>query len=841
MRKSEYEELKQLFNKHGQRIRRVDRSQSSISSQTRNTFSNNKILLSLEDYTDMFGTAEPETQGNKAMSSKALDDITAAGGYNQLQIIKVCSGSLKQFNQNYNTIIIQKRKLAAVCSRELKRSLSKTSKTNPMLKSKRINKELAQFDRKSKRTTETLLKLEERQAQAEKRRLEEIEEENRQKRKFTYLLNQTEAFAGYFLNRKTSNADLEGIKAAKRQMETTKEFDSAKKQKKENVTVEEDAEDAKAYVHVNVEQPKLLKATLKDYQLKGLNWLVNLYNQSINGILADDMGLGKTVQSIALLAYLYESKGIAGPFLVISPTTLLHNWADEFNNFLPDFKIVEYWGSIQERKDQRKKIKNCNVIITSYQLALADESYLKKIRFQYMILDEAQAIKNNTSLRWKSLLNFKTRNRLLLTGTPIQNTMTELWALLHFIMPTLFDSVTEFSEWFSKEIESKKIDEEQISRLHTILKPFMLRRHKNDVKDELGKKEIMIVYCDLSIRQQILYDEIINSRMDYENIMMHLKKVCNHPDLFEKLEPHSGLVFGLQNANGYVERRTVDKEILPNFLVIEETQQSKADEIRSYFRTKKDIQKEVEEKLFAKRLLDSMKSNKVMNEITTEIDQKRRFSEMLANRFVFRTEKCHLDFFSNTIDLDRKTNGLLSETHGTQINANDIIKTHPLNTFINDSGKLKVLNDLLAKLKKDGHRLLVYFQMTRMMDLFEEFLVEKQYSFLRLDGSSKISQRKTTVKEWQTNNSHFVFILSTRAGGVGLNLTAADTVIFYDSDWNPTVDQQAMDRVHRLGQTKDVTIYRLITRNTIEERIMEMADKKGEMQKLVIKEDVFRG
>ncbi|ORD99281.1 INO80 [Hepatospora eriocheir] len=165
----------------------------------------------------------------------------------------------------------------------------------------------------------------------------------------------------------------------------------------------------------------------------------------------------------------------------------------------------------------------------------------------------------------------------------------------------------------------------------------------------------------------------------------------------------------------------------------------------------------------------------------------------------------------------------------------------PLDTFIKDSGKLITMEKLLIELKREDHRILIYFQMTRMMDLFEGFLTEREYSYLRLDGSSKISYRKDVVEKWQNDKSIFIFILSTRAGGVGLNLTAADTVIFYDSDWNPTVDQQAMDRVHRLGQTKNVTVYKLVVKDTIEERIMEMARKKDEIQKIVIQDDVFNG
>lgn len=244
---------------------------------------------------------------------------------------------------------------------------------------------------------------------------------------------------------------------------------------------------------------------LKGYQIKGLNWLANLYEQGINGILADEMGLGKTVQSISLMAYLAETQNIWGPFLVIAPASTLHNWQQEFTKFVPNLKALPYWGNVNDRKTLRtiwnkKQIYNkdspFHVLITSYQLVVTDEKYFQRIMWQYMILDEAQAIKSSSSARWKTLLGFNCRNRLLLTGTPIQNSMQELWALLHFIMPSLFDSHEEFSEWFSKDIESHAenkdtLNEHQLKRLHMILKPFMLRRIKKNVQNELGDKVML--------------------------------------------------------------------------------------------------------------------------------------------------------------------------------------------------------------------------------------------------------------------------------------------------------------------------------------------------------------
>lgn len=315
--------------------------------------------------------------------------------------------------------------------------------------------------------------------------------------------------------------------------------------------------------------------------LLGMTWLANLYDQGISGILADEMGLGKTVQSIAFLCHIAEKYGVWGPFLVISPASTLHNWQQEMARFVPDFNVVPYWGSPNERKilrqfweqkDLHTKDASFHVVITSYQLIVSDYKYFNRIKWQYMVLDEAQAIKSATSMRWKLLLGFNCRNRLLLSGTPIQNSMAELWALLHFIMPTLFDSHDEFNEWFSKDIESHAenktgIDEKQISRLHMILKPFMLRRIKKDVENELSDKIEIMVYCPLTIRQKLLYmalkqkiriEDLLNLTRggggsstteghhvdrnftsNLMNLVMQFRKVCNHPELFERRDAKS--------------------------------------------------------------------------------------------------------------------------------------------------------------------------------------------------------------------------------------------------------------------------------------------------------------
>lgn len=231
-------------------------------------------------------------------------------------------------------------------------------------------------------------------------------------------------------------------------------------------------------------QPNIFTGMLKCYQIKGMTWLANLYDQGISGILADEMGLGKTVQSIAFLCHIAENYGVWGPFLIISPASTLHNWQQEMQRFVPDFKVIPYWGSPNERKilrqfwepkDLHTKDASFHVVITSYQLIVSDYKYFNRLKWQYMILDEAQAIKSSSSVRWKMLLGFNCRNRLLLSGTPIQNSMAELWALLHFIMPTLFDSHDEFNEWFSKDIESHAENKTGIDESKNLMNNFFFR------------------------------------------------------------------------------------------------------------------------------------------------------------------------------------------------------------------------------------------------------------------------------------------------------------------------------------------------------------------------------
>lgn len=306
--------------------------------------------------------------------------------------------------------------------------------------------------------------------------------------------------------------------------------------------------------------PRNFNGQLKEYQLKGLRWLDNLYEQGINGILADEMGLGKTVQAIALMTHVAERKGGWGPFLIIAPTTTLFNWKFECSRFSPRLKILPYWGPRKDREVLRKCLRQklfgradsaFHIVITSYSFAVKDHKYLDRVKWQYIILDEAQAIKCIRSQRWRILLSLKSRNKMLLTGTPIQNTMAELWALLHFIMPQLFDSHQEFQEWFSKDIEAHSknkgqasLNQIQLNRLHAILKPFMLRRVKKDVEKEIGKKIVREFVCEMSSRQKLLYNNIkkricLSDLMQMEENKQKNQNLMNLVMQFRKVQLYS--------------------------------------------------------------------------------------------------------------------------------------------------------------------------------------------------------------------------------------------------------------------------------------------------------------
>jgi len=762
-----------------------------------------------------------------------------------------------------------------------------------------------------------------------------------------------------------------------------------------------------------IEVPKSFMGDLKEYQLKGLRWLDNLFEQGINGILADEMGLGKTIQAIAFLAHLSEDKNNWGPFLVIAPNATLYNWQQEFNRFCPSLKVLPYWGALKERKTLRKffnssqlYVKNSafHVCITSYQLIVCDEKVFHKVNWNYMILDEAQAIKNIASQRWNTLLSFNCRNRLLLSGTPIQNSMSELWALLHFIMPNLFDSHEQFQDWFSKDIEAHsqdkgELNQVQLKRLHQILKPFMLRRVKKDVEHEIGPKVEYEILCYMTEKQKILYNSIkqklnnisdlfmsTDSKLKVTNLMnlvIQFRKVCNHPELFERNigkvpftfknlidDLGAGSLFTILNGEQYLrineypsinyvipkmiydlcydkydKKKYISKKlIICDDINFEEKYYSTYNNIKNFksffnifhlfdmslyqlkqlfthdefilqlflkyfFENKRIINHYYKEndfkskvclfiakelfpieddyKIFsAKGVLEPLIINTILSRkkcinhkliihrcyipkvVTfppllicsnrrTFINQQEIKYNLLTNKLLYglnfnqfrkslnlKISKINREILNNENSHSLLENGLMTPLFY-QMEGYTQIELPSFERLISDCAKLKKLDELLKKLIAEDHRVLIFCQMTRMLDILEEYMSKKKYTYFRMDGSTQIADRRDMINEFQTNPKIFAFLLSTRAGGLGVNLTGADTVIFYDNDWNPTMDAQATDRAHRIGQTKVVSVYRLITADTIEERVLKRAKQKQNVQATVysggaFKADIFK-
>ena len=974
--------------------------------------------------------APPTTNYISKGYNQMYEQITRDIGKNAQKVFRIKQNSEDTKMQNL-------KKTATLASKEAKRFQMKTNKSNKefQARAKRISKEMGTFWKRNEKF-EKEKQREAKKEEAELQRKAEVEREAaRQRRKLDFLISQTEIFS-HFINKDLKTSQIEDGSAAKKtgakldldedsgdvptnfedldfddeddtarhnaakasaraalkkQQDKAKEFSGGDDMQAQMDESELNFQNPSTLDAIDIPQPKMLTCTLKEYQLKGLNWLCDLWDKNINGILADEMGLGKTVQSISVMSYLAENHNIWGPFLVVAPASTLHNWEQEISRFVPGLKVLPYWGTARDRKVLRKfwdrrdwaytKDSQFHVMVTSYQLVVQDAQYFQKMKWQYMILDEAQAIKSSASSRWKSLLKFQSRNRLLLTGTPIQNNMQELWALLHFIMPSLFDSHDEFSEWFSKDIESHaqsntKLDEAQLKRLHMILKPFMLRRVKKHVQKELGDKVEIDLFCDLAYRQRAYYMNLRNkiSLMDLiekagigdesdaqtlMNLVVQFRKVCNHPDLFERAETSSPFSFSYfaETASFVREGREIDLAYsiknqieydLPRLLCSSQGRLDmpgpanskigwrrkkvgndwsiwKPDHIQknsgghgafSWLRlantTASGVSKAAYEGVFEravklsrdpshlgrlkaiyddtenagftpkhsmlniiernarqplaevcdegymKNLLNVSRNNfsesglDVVEPCATpsasappiqiycsnqaaEIERQNVFFNVPIQKafFGFSTKDEEALIDCNIEPESLPTHDILPKPISQKARYTNV-KVPSMRRFVTDCGKLAKLDQLLRELKEGGHRVLLYFQMTKMIDLMEEYLTYRNYKYCRLDGSTSIENRRDTVQDFQTNPDIFVFLLSTRAGGLGINLTSADTVIFYDSDWNPTIDSQAMDRAHRLGQTKQVTVYRLITRSTIEERIRKRALQKEEVQRVVI-------
>ncbi|PAV64012.1 hypothetical protein WR25_04929 [Diploscapter pachys] len=952
---------------------------------------------------------------------------------------------------------------------------------------------------------------------------------------------------------------------------------------------------------VKTQVPFLIRGTLREYQMVGLDWLVTLYENNLNGILADEMGLGKTIQTIALLAHLACSERIWGPHLIVVPTSVILNWEMELKKWCPALKILTYFGGLKERQEKRKgwnRPHAFHVCITSYKTVTTDIRSFKMKAWQYLILDEAQNIKNWKSQRWQALLNVRARRRLLLTGTPLQNSLMELWSLLHFLMPAVFGSHDDFKDWFSNPLTGMMDGSVEYSQT-LVLRPFILRRLKREVEKQLPEKTEKVIKCPLSKRQRYLYDDFMSRRSTKENlktgnmvsvlnIVMQLRKCCNHPNLFEPrpvvapfiLQPRQ-VVYPAMVMNLCKEEDETDetKKLIPEGLMIarrytgwapntpyrrsapliEELEQwhenakppkvdgfrfqrpaldkdrkqqpstsqapavvdissaeleragfgenemflvvKEGDDLESLLsnsegapvpmrvrvengRVVLDNTAEVQTPTGKTRLCQEVtgqNGEKTLREVSGGVgtskatleqqapqkvadphvdgvpaaallgnlnttppvgaspssqrasgaapstsqappssissqsypqivtykslmqqqkqlqltahpslrsqimkhdnqpanpatpqkggfhdrmtnggtrdnihnadylfspplkrrkrsvsplvkgeyseyvpdyvlknlsDERRKRLEIVQDRFqtigqttpvipnqlldVLQREFClvkrsdpdkfvrnifaakqkeevgeklaenaewiakRFTLFINAAECDapklqatsggRKAFFKSADSELELASRKTLEMEQPLTDAVllarklqfpelrlieYDCGKLQVMSSLLRELYLYKHRCLIFTQMSRMLDVLQAFLSYHGYQYFRLDGTTGVEQRQAMMERFNADSKIFCFIMSTRAGGIGVNLTGADTVIFYDSDWNYTMDAQAQDRCHRIGQTRNVTIYRLISEKTIEENILKKAMQKRKLGEVAIDEAGF--
>ncbi|KAL2320719.1 hypothetical protein Fmac_029688 [Flemingia macrophylla] len=941
--------------------------------------------------------------------------------------INIVRRDIPKHHRNFTTFhrkqLIDAKRVSETCQREVRMKVSRSLKwtRTASMRTRKLARDMLLFWKRIDKEMTEVRKREEKEAAEALRREQELREAKRQQQRLNFLIQQTELYSHFMQNKSNllssesltkdeetndqealidssdarpdeeedpEEAELkkEALKAAQeavsKQRKLTSAFDTEclrLRQAGETDSLPPDVAGASNIdlqtpstmpVASTVRTPELFKGVLKEYQLKGLQWLVNCYEQGLNGILADEMGLGKTIQAMAFLAHLAEEKNIWGPFLVVAPASVLNNWNEELERFCPELKRLPYWGGLSERTVLRKSINpkdlyrreaKFHILITSYQLLVSDEKYFRRVKWQYMVLDEAQAIKSSTRIE----------NHAEHGGT---------------------------------------LNEHQLNRLHSILKPFMLRRVKKDVISELTTKTEVTVHCKLSSRQQAFYQAIKNKIslaelfdsnrgqlnekriLNLMNIVIQLRKVCNHPELFERSEGSTYLYFGDipnslppppfgdledvyysggHNPISYEIPKLVYQEIMQSSDILSSVvgrgvpreffqkhfnifrpenvyrsvfaegmyiksgnfgfthlmdlsphevtflatgsfmerllfsmirwEQKFIDEAVDFLMETVDddpecsyLEKEKvravtrmllvpsrsETQFLQKRLpvgpshapfealvvphQDRIFSNaRLLHSAYTYIPQSRAppIGVHCSDRnFYYKMiEELHDPWvkrlfvgFARTSDYNgpRKpvgTHHLIQEIDcelpvsqpALQLTHNIFGSSPPMRNFdpaklLTDSGKLQTLDILLKRLRAENHRVLLFAQMTKMLNILEDYMNYRKYRYFRLDGSSTIQDRRDMVRDFQHRSDIFVFLLSTRAGGLGINLTAADTVIFYESDWNPTLDLQAMDRAHRLGQTKDVTVYRLICKETVEEKILLRASQKSTVQNLVM-------
>lgn len=570
-------------------------------------------------------------------------------------------------------------------------------------------------------------------------------------------------------------------------LDENKEKDEENEDEDEDVVVVSNKHKGLRYIK---SKPSLLAEDieLKGYQQVGINWLNLLYHNNLSCILADEMGLGKTCQVISFMAHLKETEASRGPNLVIVPSSTIENWLREFNKFCPDLVVQAYYGSQLEREELRYELddKEYDVLVTTYNLATGanlDFKFLRNQGFNMIVYDEGHMLKNSTSERYTKLMRLNAKFRLLLTGTPLQNNLKELVSLLAFMLPDLFNAKRDdLQGLFNQKVSTinDKNDErynpllsnQAIAKAKTMMTPFVLRRKKNQVLKHLPSKSHQIIECDLTPLQKQIYSDYLEQG----------------------------------------KKTRLERERRKN-LVGKEAEAARKNPMPSSSNVLMSLRKASLHPLLFRTVYADDKIEKMAKAIMNEPEY------VEANReYIVEDMKVMSDFELN--NLCEKFPKTLSKF------------TLKEKEFLN-SGKVKSLIKLLKDIIVKKEKILVFSLFTQMLDILEKILSISGISFLRLDGQTSVDTRQDLIDKFYEDDKIPVFLLSTKAGGFGINLVAANNVIIFDQSFNPHDDKQAEDRAHRVGQTNEVTVYKLITRNTIEENMLQLAENKLQLDQSI--------
>lgn len=666
------------------------------------------------------------------------------------------------------------------------------------------------------------------------------------------------------------------------------------------------------------QQPKIMSGgTMRDYQLEGLTWMYEICAQGMSGILADEMGLGKTIQTISLIALLREKEKYLGPHLIVAPLSTLSNWVEEFQKWTPSVPVLLYHGDPAKREELRttkitKHLDNGRptskfpVVCTSYDIILRDKNYLSHINWEFIIIDEGHRLKNFNSQLFQELRKFTSATRLLISGTPLQNNLKELWSLLNFLLPTVFVDWEAFESWFdfsdlqdeegTEEFIADQKKQELVKKIHLVLQPLLLRRIKADVEHMLPRKREYVLYAPMTEQQTELYDILSDKRQDARKYLEN--------KVVERITGARNASKGSTKSKSKVARSKApskaesdSEEEVPLSVSIRtrkakaELGQKPATRLNAFemmmIGKKKALPPQTPSKASLKRKTSddsiassakSIKSSRQSTPATTSKSRPKRKSYKEADasdedklsddefeaKLAEELAEADLGSSSDSDDeshelaktLEMAKREIATKKLGNPLMQLRLVCNSPHNFYnpwsadskmpideslVASSGKMLLLDRLLNSLFAANHKVLIFSQFKTQLDILEDYARDlRSWHVCRIDGGVAQDDRRQQIKDFNEDPEHRLFLLSTRAGGQGINLASADTVVLFDSDWNPQQDLQAIDRAHRIGQTRPVVVFRLATKGTVEEELLMSADAKRRLEKLVIKKGGFR-